>query len=145
MSIFSYCCYCYYLPLVLLFAPSAAICSAKVEIPKVSPAQCWDSLVLLGGLGSDPFKIIQAIYGSFLGDLTLILDLGTQPILQGESANSVIIRLEDLVRRLVQCLRKYAQGTTRVLVLLPLQPLALNQIPAGPHSRLHLLAVLAIP
>ena len=35
--------------------------SAKVEIPKVSPAQCWDSLVLLGGLGSDPFKIIQAI------------------------------------------------------------------------------------
>ena len=46
--------------------------SAKVEIPKVSPLQCWDSLVLLGGLGSDPFKIIQEIYGSFQGDLTLI-------------------------------------------------------------------------
>ena len=48
---------------------------------KVSPVQCWDSLVLLGGLGSDPFKIIQAIYGSFQGDLALILDLGTQPVL----------------------------------------------------------------
>ena len=55
--------------------------AAKVEIPKVSPVQCWDSLVLLGGLGSDPFKIIQAIYGFFQGDLTLILDLGTQPVL----------------------------------------------------------------
>ena len=32
---------------------------AKVEIPRVAPLQCWDSLVVLGGLGSYPFKIIQ--------------------------------------------------------------------------------------
>ena len=115
--------------------------SAKVEIPKVSPLQCWDSLVVLGGLGSYPFKIIQEIYGSFQGDLTLILDLGTQPVLQGESAKSVITRLEDLVRLLVQCLRKSAQGTTRVLVLPPQvyfgsQPLALCKLPSGSHSSL---------
>ena len=73
--------------------------------------------------------------------MTLILDLGTQPILQGESAKSVISRIENLARLLVQCLRKPAQGTTRVLVLPPQvyfgnQPLALCKMPSGPHTNL---------
>ena len=114
---------------------------AEVAIPKVAPVQCWDSLVVLGDLWSYPFKIIQQIYGSFQGDLTLILDLGTQPILQGESAKSVISRIENLARLLVQCLRKPAQGTTRVLVLPPQvyfgsQPLALCKLPSGSLSSL---------
>ena len=114
---------------------------AEVAIPKVAPVQCWDSLVVLGDLWSYPFKIIQGIYGSFQGDLTLILDLGTQPILQGESAKSVISRIENLARLLVQCLRKPAQGTTRVLVLPPQvyfgsQPLALCKLPSGSLSSL---------
>ena len=112
---------------------------APVDIPWVSPQQCWDSLVLLGGLMSDPFKVLQAIYGSFQGGLTILLDLGTQPIVHGESAASVITRLEELVMKLVQSLRRKTQGITRVLVLPPTihmghESLALNQVHSGPHN-----------
>ena len=116
-------------------------CPASVDIPRVSPQQCWDSLVLHGGLRSDPFKVLQSIYGSVQGGLLILLDLGTQPIVHGESAASVITRLEELVMRLVQSLRRPTLGITRVLVLPPTihlghESLALNQVHSGPHNTL---------
>ena len=70
--------------------------------------------------------------------------MGAQPVEHGESGASVIRRLCELVRKLVQDLRPGNwKGKTRVLVLPPLQhfgagnqALALNQRPSGPHSLL---------
>ena len=71
-----------------------------------------------------------------------MVDMGAQPLEHGESGASVIVRLCELARKLVQSLRPRTKGTTRVLCLPPLQhlagnqSLALNQRTSGPHSLL---------
>merc|ERR1712212_1257233 len=97
---------------ISLSLPSAP----QVEIQKVSPEQCWDSVWVLGGLRADPFKVCKAIYGNYQGSLVVLLDLGTLPVMHGESAASVNTRLIALEQRLVQSLRYSAKGSTRVLV-----------------------------
>ena len=74
---------------------------------------------VLGGLMSDPAKIIKSLYGSFVGELMIFLDLGTLAIKHGESASSVMDRLVQLCGYLVNSLRFKAKGNTRVLVLPP--------------------------
>ena len=113
----------------------------KEHISQVAPGQCWDTVWLLGGLRSDPFKVLQSIYGSFHGGLMLLLDLGTLPMVTGESALSVFTRLNELVIKLVQSLRPRLKGYTQVLVLPPVihlenNALALNQVAMGPFSNL---------
>ena len=111
------------------------------HIPWVSPEQCWDSVWVLGGLLSDPFKVLQAIYGLHHGGLVFLLDLGTLPLVTGESASSVFTRLNELVYKLVQSLRSRNKGYTRVFVLPPVihmghEALALNQVAIGPFNNL---------
>ena len=122
---------------ISLTLPSAP----QVEIQKVSPEQCWDSVWVLGGLRADPFKVLKAIYGNYQGGLVVLLDMGTLPVMHGESAASVNTRLIALEQRLVQGLRHSAKGSTRVLVLPPLfhlgdQELALHQAPPRPITKL---------
>ena len=111
------------------------------HIPWVSPDQCWDSVWVLGGLLSDPFKVIQSIYGTFHGSLVLLLDLGTLPLVTCESASSVFTRLNELVYKLIHSLRSVNKGYTRVFVLPPVihlghERLALNQVAIGPFNSL---------
>ena len=118
-------------------------------IPVVHPQQCWDTLMVNGGLRSDPFKVAQAIYGSYQGGLCFLLDVGTQPVVHGESAASVSTRLCELARKLILSLRSNTKGTTRVICLPPqlhLGDLALaqNQIPSGPHNALVLSQLLEL-
>ena len=122
---------------ISLSLPSAP----QVEISQVSPEQCWDSVWVLGGLRADPYKVIKAIYGTFQGSLVLLLDLGTLPVMHGESADSVRSRLIGLEMRLMHSLRYNAKGKTRVLVLPPLfhlgdHELALHQSHPVPISKL---------
>ena len=130
---------------ISLSLPSAP----QVEIQKVSPEQCWDSVWVLGGLRADPFKVCKAIYGNYQGSLVVLLDLGTLPVMHGESAASVNTRLIALEQRLVQSLRYSAKGSTRVLVLPPLfhlgdQELALHQTPPRPITKLVLSQLLEL-
>ena len=92
---------------------------ASDGIPWIHPQQCWDTLMVNGELRSDPFLVAQAIYGSFQGGLCFMVDMGAQPLEHGESGASVIRRLCELVRKLVQSLRSKTKGTTRALVLPP--------------------------
>ena len=78
---------------------------ASDEIPWTHQSQCWATLLVNGELRSDPFQVAQAIYGSFQSDLCFIVDMGAQPVEHGESGASVIRRLCELVRKLVQSLR----------------------------------------
>ena len=115
---------------------------ASDDIPWTHQSQCWATLLVNGELRSDPFQVAQAIYGSFQGGLCFMVDMGAQPLEHGESGASVIVRLCELARKLVQSLRPRTKSTTRVLCLPPLQhlagnqSLALNQRPSGPHSLL---------
>ena len=51
---------------------------------------------MLGGLRSDPAKVIKSLYGSYVGELVIFLDLGTLAIKHGKSASSVMVRLVQL-------------------------------------------------
>ena len=113
------------------------------EVNPTSPQECWDTVWVLGGLMSDPAKIIKSLYGSFVGELVIFLDLGTLAIKHGESASSVMDRLVQLCGYLVNSLRFKAKGNTRVLVLPPLihlgdKELALHQEPTQPATKLAL-------
>ena len=68
---------------------------------------------------SDPAKVLKSLYGSYVGELLIFLDLGTLAIKHGESASSVMDRLVQLSGFLVNSLRYKAKGDTRVLVLPP--------------------------
>ena len=117
--------------------------ATTTEVNPTSPQECWDTVWVLGGLMSDPAKIIKSLYGSFVGELMIFLDLGTLAIKHGESASSVMDRLVQLSGYLVNLLRFKAKGNTRVLVLPPLihlgdKELALHQEPTQPATKLAL-------
>ena len=90
----------------------------------------------MGGLRSDPYKVLKGIYGTYKGSLKLLLDMGTLPVVHSESASSVITRLNVLVAELRKSMRLWALGPTQVIVLPPMVylgegNLALHQSPAA--------------
>ena len=116
--------------------------------PPVSPGECWDRVWILGGLRSDPSRVLKASYANVQGELVFLLDLGAVSIEQGESAFSVRDRLWGLVRFLKESLRNPAKGATRVICLPPLihlgaEDVALHQEPPQPLSKLALREMLS--
>ena len=110
--------------------------SAAVATHPVAPHQCWDTVWILGGLRSDPYKVLKGIYGTYKGSLKFLLDMGALPVVHGESASSVITRLNALVSELKKSLRLWALGPTQVIILPPIvhlgdENLALHQSPAA--------------
>ena len=110
------------------------------EVSPTSAGECYDVVWVLGGLMSDPAKILKAIYGSFMGDLLIFLHLGTWAISQGESSHSVRDRLYTLVRNLRSNLRHPGKGNLRLVVLPPIihlgeGELVLHQGPPRPLSK----------
>ena len=115
--------------------------SAAVVTPKVPSYHCWDTVWVVGGFAADPFSVLKGIYGTYQGSLKVLLDLGTLPVVRGESATSVITRLNELADRLKNSLRLWSKGPTQVFVLPPVVYLgdgdiALHQSPARAYSKL---------
>ena len=90
--------------------------------------ECYDTVWVLGGLMSDPAKILKAIYGSYQGSLVICLHLGALAIALGESGQSVWDRLWNLVRVLKHSLRNAHKGVLRLVVVPPLLHLGGNEL-----------------
>ena len=124
--------------------------SGAVVTPSVAPHQCWDRVWVLGGMRADPYKVLKGIYGTYRGSLKILLDMGTLPVVHGESASSVITRLNVLVADLKKSLRLWALGSTQVIVLPPILylgegSLALHQSPAArTYSKLALAQLISL-
>merc|ERR1719458_137379 len=91
----------------------------KYVVPPTAAEECYDIVWVLGGLLSDPVKILKAIYGQYQGSLVILLDLGSLAIRSGESGKSVWDRLHGMVRCLKLTLRHPAKGSLRLVVLPP--------------------------
>ena len=83
---------------------------------------------MLGGLLSDPAKVLKANYGQYQGSLVILLDLGALAIRSGETGASVWDRLHDLVRCLRVSLRHPQKGGLRLIVLPPMVHLGDNEL-----------------
>ena len=100
----------------------------KYVVPPTAAEECYDIVWVLGGLLSDPVKILKAIYGQYQGSLVILLDLGSLAIRSGESGKSVWDRLHGLVRCLKLTLRHPAKGSLRLVVLPPIVHLGDNEL-----------------
>ena len=103
------------------FPSSLTLSSAQQEpVAPTAPAECYDTVWILGGLLSDPARILKALYGSYQGDLIFLIDLGTLAITRGESAFSVRDRLHNLGGFLKRNLRFPGKGETYYTILPPI-------------------------
>ena len=91
----------------------------KYVVSPTAAEECYNIVWVLGGLLSDPAKVLKAIYGQYQGSLVILLDLGAMAIHSGESGASVWDRLHDLVRCLRVSLRHPQKGSLRLIVLPP--------------------------
>ena len=106
----------------------------KYVVPPTAADECYDIVWVLGGLLSDPARILKAIYGSYQGNLVICLDLGALAISSGESSASVWDRLHDLVRCLKASLRHPQKGGLRLVVLPPMVHLGNNELVLHQHQ-----------
>ena len=132
------------------FPGSLTLPGAQQEpVAPTAPAECYDTVWILGGLLSDPARILKALYGSYQGDLIFLIDLGTRAITRGESAFSVRDRLHNLGGFLKRNLRFPGKGETYYTILPPIIHLgdgevALHQDPPKAVSKLALAEMLQL-
>ena len=91
----------------------------QVKLPPYG--DCFEVLMVLGGLTSSPREAIQRVYGNCRLPLNIILNLGEDAVASGESAGSVFSGLVGLKQWLERDFRRLMRLRTHVLITSPLQ------------------------
>ena len=145
----------------LLLCSSEAVASAGLSeiltssgMPSAalpSFGDCFEVLWIPGGLEMFPKDVMQRVYGSCQLPLNIILNMGGEAVMSGESARTVFSELLNLREWLERDFRKGRRVTSKVFLASPLQwkgegHLHLSMPPKEPlsfsqRSELHTLAV----
>ena len=93
----------------------------QAKLPEFVPGDCFEVLMICGGLEASPRDVIDRVYGKCRLPINFIINLGGDAVRQGESSKSVFSDLMRLKGFLLQDFRRNLRVPTKVLLTSPLQ------------------------
>ena len=93
----------------------------QAKLPEFVPGDCFEVLMIGGGLEASPRDVIDRVYGKCRLPINFIINLGGDAVRQGESSKAVFSDLMRLKGFLLQDFRRNLWVPTKVLFTSPLQ------------------------